>query len=105
MGGFLRRLAVTDLLVVVGAAAGAQFLRFGELDSVVQDATAARSSTGLLYSLVTVAFVAGWMATLAISDAYDERIIGHGPEEYQRVLQASFRFFAVVAILSYIFKL
>jgi len=105
MGGFLRRLAVTDLLVIVGAAVGAQLLRFGELDSVVQDATAARSATGVLYSSVTLAFVAGWMATLALNDAYDERIIGHGPEEYQRVLQASFRFFAVVAILSYVFKL
>jgi exopolysaccharide biosynthesis polyprenyl glycosylphosphotransferase len=105
MGGFLRRLAVTDLLVIVVAAVGAQFLRFGELESVVTGAVAARSATGLLYSLVTVAFVAGWMATLAVNDAYDERVIGHGPEEYQRVLQASFRFFAAVAILSYVFKL
>jgi len=105
MGVVLRRLAVTDLLVVVGAAVGAQFVRFGELGPVVQEATAARSATGLLYSLVTVAFATGWMTTLAINDAYDERVIGHGPEEYQRVLQASFRFFAVVAILSYVFKL
>ena len=105
MGGVLRRLVVTDLLVIVGAAVGAQLLRFGELDTVVNGVTATPSPTGVPYSLVTAAFVAGWMTTLAISDAYDERVIGHGPEEYERVIQASFRFFAVVAILSYIFKL
>jgi len=105
MAGVLRRLALTDLLVIVSAALGAQLVRFGAPEAVIHDATVARSATGALYSLVTVAFVSGWMATLAINDVYDERVIGHGPEEYERVIQASFRFFAVVAILSYVFKL
>jgi exopolysaccharide biosynthesis polyprenyl glycosylphosphotransferase len=105
MGGVLRRLVMTDLLVIVGAAVCAQLLRFGELSSVVSDATATRSPTGVPYSLVTTAFVAGWMVTLVLSDAYDERVVGHGPEEYQRVMQASFRFFAAVAIVSYVFRL
>jgi hypothetical protein len=42
---------------------------------------------------------------LRLHGAYDRRLLGHGPEKYKVVATASFRLFALVAIVSYVMRL
>jgi exopolysaccharide biosynthesis polyprenyl glycosylphosphotransferase len=93
-------LAVVDLVCVVWAVAGAQFLRFGikdpSLDVVVRQAP---------YTIIGAALAVGWMAMLALWGTRDPRVLGYGPTEYKRVTTASLWLFGGVAVVSYVFQL
>jgi exopolysaccharide biosynthesis polyprenyl glycosylphosphotransferase len=49
--------------------------------------------------------VLAWIAVLALSRCYEARFVGNGSEEYKRIGNASVRVVAVVALVSYGFKL
>jgi len=98
------RIAVTDLLVIIWAVAGAQLVRFGTAVTDGGDA-AQTSGLGFDYALVSVVLVLLWLAALRVHNAYDSRLFGHGPEEYRAVAAATVRLFATLAIGSYLFKL
>lgn len=93
--GILLRIRVTDLLVIIWAVLGAMIIRFG---------SAAAASSNLKYITFT-AMVATWALMLHLHDAYDRRLLGHGPEEYKVVAKASFQLFAVLALVSYLLRL
>lgn len=94
---YIDRLRVTDVAVVIGAVATAQFIRFGELQ--VEGAKAFASYTG-----VSIALAVLWVSFLAIFRTRSPRVIGNGAEEYRRIVSATFRLFGVIAILSLLFK-
>jgi exopolysaccharide biosynthesis polyprenyl glycosylphosphotransferase len=96
LSGMLRRIAITDLLVIIWAVLGAQTIRFG---------SAATASPDLRYVAFTLILVATWVLMLHLLGAYDHRLLGHGPEEYKVVTRASFQLFAVLAIVSYLLRL
>ena len=50
--------------------------------------------------LLDVGVTASWWFLLTAMNAYRERILGHGPDEYHRVLQASAIEFGSLALLS-----
>ena len=105
LSGFLRRVAVTDLLVIIWAVWGAQLIRFGP---DAQDNTLTPVAVKFLevpYAVFTVVLIAAWMFMLRLHGAYDRRILGHGPEEYRAVSVGSLRIFTVVAIVSYVLHL
>ncbi|MDR6620811.1 sugar transferase [Sinomonas atrocyanea] len=90
---------VIDLVCVCWAVVGAQILRFGaEEDTAVQ-------GTGASYFAVSVLIAVGWWLSLGAAGSRNQRILGHGLEEYRRVARATFWFFGAVAIFSYVFRL
>jgi exopolysaccharide biosynthesis polyprenyl glycosylphosphotransferase len=51
--------------------------------------------------LVVLGVSLGWVCVLAFRGAYDSRMLGQGPEEYKRVISATWHFAGVLAIGSY----
>ena len=86
------------------AVAGAQALRFGAApDPNLSDPTT--SVLDLQYTWVSVGVVVLWLVSLRLHAAYDPRMLGHGTQEYRAVVNATFRLFATLAIISYLSKL
>ena len=96
---YTRLLTVTDVVVVVWAAAGAHFVRSSLRPTSDADPYAVPHLT------TTGAVIALWLLVLAIFDTRTSKVIGFGSEEYKRVLQATFVVFALVAMTSYLFGL
>ena len=92
LSGFMRWVGVTDLLVVTWAVVGAHLIRFGP------DAHDANT-------ILSAALILAWLLMLRIHDAYDRRLLGHGPEEYRAVASSSLRLFAMVAIVGFVLRL
>ncbi|WP_432558149.1 sugar transferase [Granulicoccus sp. GXG6511] len=99
-GAVGRRLALTDLGIIVGVVLLAEFARFGDYNlSLAGDG----ASVGHVARLVALA--CGWVFALRLFDSYDARMLGHGPEEYRSVIKATFFIFGSIAIGSYVLKL
>lgn len=93
---YVNRLALTDTLVVIGSAALAQWVRFGDTKAEAQSA----SISNLNYTVISVGLVALWLVVLAIFGTRSPRVIGSGPEEYRRIVTAAMRLFGVIAIIA-----
>ena len=84
-----------DAAVALSTIVAAYVIRFGTSSVFVND---------LDYRWVVPLVVLFWIGSLALKDAYDSRLLGEGAEEYKRVLEGSFRAFAVTAIVAYTLK-
>lgn len=69
-------------------------VRFGTVDQPLK---------GISYFMAVVGASVPWVATMAISRAYEPRFLGLGSEEFRRVGNAAVRFTALVAILAFSF--
>lgn len=94
---FRRTVLATDAAVLIVSVLVAEFIRFG-LDP---DAPASASAT---YSVLGAVIAAGWWGMLQLYGAADERMLGHGAEEYRRVAQASVMGFGILAIATLLLK-
>lgn len=92
---YARTLSLTDGAVVLWASIGALIVRFGVPET---DSIASSTAPYLALSLI-VAFA--WWLMLLLSGSRDATVLGHGTEEFKRVLQASLWLFGVIAIVSY----
>ncbi|WP_434992920.1 sugar transferase [Arthrobacter sp. Ld5] len=90
-----RRLAVVDAAVVLWATVGALIIRFGVPE------TERLSARGQPYIILSLVLAAGWWATLSLRGSREATVLGHGTEEYKRVVSASLILFGLVAIFSY----
>ena len=97
----MRRVVITDLVVIVWAVLGAQLIRFGPAAAEAELAARADTFLELKYTTLTVVLIVAWLLMLRIHGAFDRRVLGHGPEEYKAVAVASFRLFSIVAVASY----
>jgi exopolysaccharide biosynthesis polyprenyl glycosylphosphotransferase len=93
---YLRHVVLVDLAVILGSSFLALHIRFGASENSV---------TGISYEVLTLLLVPVWIAALAIARAYEARYIGTGAEEFKRVGSASLRLMAVIAVISFTFKL
>lgn len=94
---YVRRLAMTDLAALLLTVASTHYWRFGwERQGSVQGAY------GPSYWLMSIGLVALWMAMLSINHSRSPRNLGHGPEEFYRAVQGTWRTFAVVAVLGFL---
>lgn len=98
---YIRALAVTDSLIVVGAVSAAQWLRFGAAPTAVD----ARELGQFSYTGLSIGVVIAWLATLQIFRTRSASVIGSGPEEYRRILVSAMRLFGVIAIVSLLLRL
>ena len=63
------------------------------------------SFVALEYTWVSIGVIVLWLTSLHVHAAYDPRMLGHGTQEYRAVVDATFRLFAALAIVSYLSKL
>jgi exopolysaccharide biosynthesis polyprenyl glycosylphosphotransferase len=105
LSGLVQRISLTDLLVIIWAIMGAQLIRFG--DSAAQATMSAEhgSPFQLGYTLFSVVLIGTWVLLLNVHDAYDQRVMGQGSEEYKAVATASFQLFGGLAVVSYVLRL
>ncbi|MTE23292.1 exopolysaccharide biosynthesis polyprenyl glycosylphosphotransferase [Microbacterium sp. ZXX196] len=96
-------LFVTDALALVWVVIGTQIGWLGAHSGA--DVSVAGGNVMLSYTTFSVFLVLGWLAALALRDTRDPRIITVGWEEYRRVVEASVRFFGIVAIVAVIFQI
>lgn len=97
---YARRLRISDALVLVYALLGTHLVRFGAASPQVQSASALRVD----YAPLSVALGLVWLVALGLGDTRDVKVLGSGGEEYRRIISASARLFAVVAIVAYLAK-
>jgi exopolysaccharide biosynthesis polyprenyl glycosylphosphotransferase len=88
----VRNLVVLDLLAAAVAGLLALLVRFGT------GATA-------IYLLVTLAAPVVWVLSCASVRAYEQRFLGTGSEEFERVFNAGVRLLALTAVVSLAFRL
>ena len=101
----MRRVAITDLLAIILAVWGAQLIRFGATGAEASLPTGGSNFLDMQYTAFSVLMIGTWLVMLRLHGAYDCRLLGHGVEEYKAVANASFRLFAMVAIISYVLHL
>ncbi|WP_169746581.1 sugar transferase [Demequina maris] len=91
------RLFVTDTLVVSLVMIGAHAVRFGwdPLVGVTGHASPA-------YWQVTVIVGVLWVLQLGWTRSREALVLGHGPQEFQRVVRASWNTFTIVAIVGFL---
>jgi exopolysaccharide biosynthesis polyprenyl glycosylphosphotransferase len=105
LSGFMRRVSITDVLVIIWAVLGAQLLRFGSIATEAKLPAVANMYLEFKYSVFSAVLISAWLLLLRMQGAYDDRLLGHGPEEYKAVATASLRLFAVLAVVSYMLRL
>jgi exopolysaccharide biosynthesis polyprenyl glycosylphosphotransferase len=101
----MRRIGITDFLVIIWAVLGAQLIRFGSDPVKAMLSNGATTSINLKYTAFSAVLVVAWVLMLRVHGAYDRRLLGHGPEEYKVVASASSQLFAVLAVVSYVLHL
>ncbi len=98
---YIRRLLISDTLIVVAAVAVAQWVRFGDSGLL----TASGIGHDLSYTLVSALLVVAWLTTLTIFRTRTVRVIGSGPDEYRRIFVSTVRLFGFIAMLALLFRL
>lgn len=102
---YVRRLYVTDLVVIVFAVYGSQFIRFGTTGTSLRiPGEGERPDFLISYAIVSAILAAGWFIALALFATRDRNIVGAGTSEYRRIADASIRVFAVLAILAFLLR-
>ncbi|WP_244970879.1 sugar transferase [Gordonia jinghuaiqii] len=97
---YVRRLAWTDAILVIGAVAFAQIFRFGP-----GSLTPASGKFGVSSVLISVGLIAAWLVALRVGGTLDRRIVGSGSEEYSRVTTSCLAVFGTLAIVDLLLKL
>ena len=96
MRSYLRNLVALDASAAIIAGLVAFGLRFG--------AAGTASDSFRMYGTMALLFPVVWVATIGLSRGYDSRVIGAGPEEYQRVSRSVLLLVAVIGLTSYTLK-
>lgn len=98
---YVRRLRWADGAAIGIAVAVAYVARFDTTDG----APAVWGDFSPSYVVVSLVIVAAWYLALAGSHAWDRRLLGVGSGEFSAVFGATWRLFAVVAIVAYLAKM
>ncbi len=99
-----RRLIISDLLALVWVVFGTQIAWFGFGNaqlSMQEDSRLSDVSYWVFSSLLVVL----WLGALSWSDSRSVRVLGSGPTEYLRVVDASLRLFGAIAIVAFLMRI
>jgi len=97
------RLRVSDAVVLGYALLGSHLVRFGTASPTVQGG-GTTTDVRVTYAPFTVGLGLVWFLALSLGDTRDVKILGAGGEEYRRIVSASARLFAGIAIVAYLAK-
>lgn len=103
-GGYARRLATTDLIVLIWVVFGVQIAWFG-FDTRNATLSTNLNDMAINYTGISVAVIFGWMAILGVFGTRGHRVVGVGAAEYKLIIGASLRLFGSVAIVAFLVKL
>ena len=96
---YRRRLVVTDTIAVAAGVLVAYFLRWERfLEEPV------RTNLHVPYVVLSLIVGLAWSISLVAGRTRDLRVMGSGPTEYHRVFDASWRLFAVLAVLAFLLR-
>lgn len=98
VNSYRRNVVLTDAVVVAGSVLASQFIHFQRTAGSPQ----VTGAHGLTYWTLSIGMVLTWVAALAINGVWDLKILGSGPSEYRRIMQASVYLFGFIAIGSYL---
>jgi len=90
-------LGLSDAVVIAAALSLAQVVRFGVDDSFDVVGTWAPP-----YVLMSIGIGAAWWLALSVAGTRDASVLGHGPQELQRIMSGSWRAFSVVAVIGFL---
>ncbi|WP_031333337.1 sugar transferase [Williamsia sp. D3] len=95
---YVTRVRWTDAVIVAAAVLVAQQIRFGGTDTLA-------AGMSLTSFVLTFCLFVAWTFALRATQSSDRRIVGDGPAEYSRVLNACFIVFGLLAIVDLAFRL
>ena len=98
INSYRRNVLLTDSVVVTGSVFASQFIHFKGTAANPQ----VSGAHGLTYWTLSVCMVLTWITALAINGVWDRKILGSGPSEYRRIIQASLYLFGFIAIISFL---
>lgn len=96
---YRRRLVLTDTLAVVVGVVVAYCLRWEQFT-----VEPVRADVHVPYLVLSLLVGLAWLVSLVVSRSRDPRVMGSGPTEYHRVFDASWRLFAVLAVLAFLLR-
>lgn len=100
---YANRMRVSDFFVLMVVLYGTQWIWLGpEMSFLVLDPSTPFPDVS--YWLISGVVAALWSWALGLADSRGSRVIGFGPSEYIRVIDASLRLFGAIAIVAYAFK-
>lgn len=100
---YAQRLIIGDFVVIVFAVFFSQLLWTAIADDPLLRFVG--RETAVPYAVVSFSLVVVWVALLAFFATREQRYLGEGSSEYRLVVAASFRLFAFVLLVIFIFKL
>jgi exopolysaccharide biosynthesis polyprenyl glycosylphosphotransferase len=98
------RLVFSDLLVLVWVVFGVQIGYFG-YDTANANFVGDLAGTVVSYTAISLAIIIGWMISLTAFGSRGYRVVGVGVAEYKLIADASVRWFGLVAIIAFLFKI
>lgn len=101
---YARRLLLTDLVVILVAVYGSQFIRFGTAEQTVSIPGKVDARIVLPYALVSAILAVSWFLALTLFATRDRTIVGAGTAEYKRIADATIRVFALLAIAAFLLQ-
>lgn len=101
---FQTRLVISDFLSLVWVVFGTQIAWFGMGNAQLAISADERISE-VSYWVFSASLIVAWMLALSWSDSRSVRVLGAGPNEYLRVVDASLRLFGAVAIVAFLTKI
>lgn len=97
---YARRLAATDLVVLLVAAVTSVFVRFGAQGANVRP----DGFASVTYVEVAAGIATAWWLSLSLARSRDHKVIGTGAEEFRRVVRASVLTFGCLTMAAVLFK-
>lgn len=100
---YARRLAITDLLVLIWVVFGVQ-IAWLDFDDAAMGSSSSRGLITISYTTVSIVIIASWMILLGVLGSRGHRVIGAGSQEYKLLSNAAVRLFGAFAIVAFLFK-
>ncbi|MFT4232861.1 MAG: sugar transferase [Leucobacter sp.] len=101
---YSRKLLLTDTVIVTLAVAASQILRSGLTSEELALAPISNADIQISYTILSVVLILVWLAALSLFDTRAPKAFGSGPDEYKRIINATFAVFGIMAILAFALK-
>ncbi len=100
-----QRIWLSDVIVVIAAAFGAQWFRFESLSAEEGVIHRGVELAGLSYTLVSAVLALSWLWALSLAESRSDQVLGQGADEYRKVTTASFAVFGAIAVIAYLLQI
>ena len=99
------KLFLTDVVIVVLCAFGAQLTRFGNTLTSLEASPTDFFGFRVGYSFLSIGLIGTWLLALKFDGAWDRRVVGNGSTEYKTVMRATLSTFGALAIAAFLLRM